>query len=131
MTADILAWFAEYDALAARGDVEGMADLAVFPLNVVTDIPGGTAAAKIWTRAEFVEIMTEVIGDGAELESTRTPHPIGDNLAVVFTDATFTVDGTAIPVRYADILLKTPDGWAFQTMVQPGHGTGWAAAARG
>jgi hypothetical protein len=131
MTAEILDWFADYDARAARGDIQALADLAVFPLNVVTDAPGGTAAVRSWTRAEFVEVMTAVIGEGAELDSTRTPHLIGDNLAVVVTDATYPAGGADVPVRYADLLVRTPDGWAFQTMVQPGHGTGWRPAARG
>ncbi|UVS78948.1 nuclear transport factor 2 family protein [Actinokineospora sp. UTMC 2448] len=127
MVDEILAWFAEYDARAARGDVEGLADLAIFPLNVVTDIPGGTAAARTWDRAEFIAVMKEVVGEGAELRSVRTPHLLGDNLAVVFTDATY----GDVRMRYADILVRTPDGWAFQTMVQPGHGTGWERSERG
>ncbi|GGS60963.1 nuclear transport factor 2 family protein [Actinokineospora fastidiosa] len=127
MVDEILAWFAEYDARAARGDVEGLADLATFPLNVVTDIPGGTAAARTWDRAEFIAVMKEVVGEGAELRSVRTPHLLGDNLAVVFTDATY----GDVQMRYADILVRTPDGWAFQTMVQPGHGTGWERSERG
>ncbi|MGW5055346.1 nuclear transport factor 2 family protein [Actinokineospora sp. NPDC004072] len=127
MTAEIHAWFAEYDARAARGDIEGMADLAAFPLNVVTDIPGGTAAAQIWDRAEFIRVMGEVVGEGAELTSERTPHLIGDNLAVVFTDAAYGEHR----MRYADVLVRTPDGWAFQTMVQPGYGAGWTPARRG
>ncbi|GAA4435547.1 nuclear transport factor 2 family protein [Actinokineospora soli] len=131
MHAEILDWFAEYDARAARGDIAGLADLAVFPLNVVTDIPGGAAAARTWDREEFIEVMTEVVGEGAELRSTRTPHLLGDNLAVVFTDASVTVDGHDHQMRYADILIRTTDGWAFQTMVQPGHGTGWEPARRG
>ncbi|MGX7829441.1 nuclear transport factor 2 family protein [Actinokineospora sp. 24-640] len=131
MTDEILAWFAEYDARAARADIEGLADLAVFPLNVVTDIPGGTAAAKSWDRAEFVAVMTEVIGEGATMRSTRTPHPLGDNLAVVFTDAEAVFEGQTVALRYADILVRTPDGWAFQTMVQPGHGAGWERSERG
>ena len=127
MTAEILDWFAEYDARAARGDIAGLADLAVFPLNVVTDIPGGTATARTWDRAEFIAVMTEVVGGGAELKSTRTPHLLGDNLAVVFTDAEF----GDLRMRYADILVRTPDGWAFQTMVQLGHGAGWEPSRRG
>lgn len=131
MTDEIRAWFAEYDARAARGDIEGLADLAVFPLNVVTDIPGGASAAQTWDRARFVEVMTDVVGEGAELTSVRTPHPLSDNLAVVLTDATVTVEGNEVALRYADVLVRTADGWAFQTMVQPGHGTGWEPAARG
>lgn len=129
---EVAAWFAEYDALAAAGDVEAMADLAVFPLNVVTDVPGGHAAVRGWTREEFVETMREVVsGPPADIESVRTPHFLGDNLVVVVTDAVATVEGARHALRYADFLVRTPRGWAFQTMAQPGWGHGWTPATRG
>ncbi|MFC6065581.1 hypothetical protein [Streptomyces ochraceiscleroticus] len=118
------AWFARYDALSAVVDVERMADMAVFPLNLVTDDSKGDGWAGQWSRADFVRTMREVMGGEEEVsfESTRTPHFLSASLAVVFTDAVFTVGGRSQAVRYADVLVKRDGAWAFQTMIQGGWG---------
>ncbi|MEU6117670.1 nuclear transport factor 2 family protein [Streptomyces sp. NPDC047117] len=117
-------WFARYDALSAGVDVEGMADMAVFPLNLVSDDSDGNGQAGQWSRAEFVRTMAEVMGGGGDVtfESTRTPHFLSTGIVVVFTDAVFTVDGRSQSVRYADVLVRRDGGWAFQTMIQGGWG---------
>ncbi|MEU2389476.1 nuclear transport factor 2 family protein [Streptomyces sp. NPDC007369] len=127
-------WFAEYDALAERGALEELADRAVFPMNLATDVPGGYAAVRQWTRAEYIEAMQHAIGTGTaglDLESTRTPRFVSENLVVVETEATMTIEGRRQHMHYADLLVRTEDGWAFQTMVQGGWGHGWPAARRG
>ncbi|GIH97403.1 nuclear transport factor 2 family protein [Planobispora siamensis] len=132
--AGVEAWFAEYDALAARGAVREIADLAVFPLNLATDVPGGFAAVRQWDREEFIQVMTEVMGGGTgdmEMKSVRTPHFLTSNLVLVETEATVVVEGRRQSMRYADLLVRTTDGWAFQTMVQGGWGHGWPPATRG
>lgn len=125
--ASVHAWFSRYDALAVEGDIEGMADQAVFPLNVVSDTPGGDGAATQWDREQFVAAMSRVMGGGSsevKLESTRTPHFLSGSLVMVVTDAIMTAPGApSQPTRYADLLLKRDGGWAFQTMVQSGWGT--------
>ncbi|MEU8136467.1 nuclear transport factor 2 family protein [Streptodolium elevatio] len=133
-TQAIEAWFAEFDALAERGSIEGLADLAVFPMNLATDVPGGHAAVRQWTREEYIETMREAIGGGTaglDLKSTRTPRFLSANLVVVETEATMTVDGQPQSMHYVDLLVRTEDGWAFQTMVQGGWGHGWPTAKRG
>ncbi|MEV4567739.1 nuclear transport factor 2 family protein [Nonomuraea sp. NPDC049419] len=127
-------WFATYDALAEQGAIEQLADLAVFPMNVVTDVPDGHAAVRQWTRAEYIEAMRQSMGGGTaglDLRSTRTPRFLSPNLAVVETEATMTIDGQDHQMHYADLLVRTEDGWAFQTMVQGGWGHGWDPAKRG
>ncbi|MEV0381537.1 nuclear transport factor 2 family protein [Nonomuraea sp. NPDC050643] len=127
-------WFAEYDALAEQGAIEKLADLAVFPMNLATDVPDGHATVRQWTRAEYVEAMKEAMGGGTaglDLRSKRTPHFVSRNLVVVETEATMTVEGGQESMHYADLLVRTEDGWAFQTMVQGGWGYGWPAAKRG
>lgn len=121
------AWFAEYDAHSARGDVERMAGMAVFPLNLVSDDAAGDGRAAQWDRARFVEVMTGVMGDGdgedVTFESTRTPVFLSPAMAVVFTDSTMTTaDGRARQLRYADVLVRRDGTWAFQTMLQSGWG---------
>ncbi|POX35982.1 hypothetical protein C3486_35985 [Streptomyces sp. Ru73] len=117
-------WFARYDALSAAGDVEAMADMAVFPLNLVTDDSAGDGVTGQWSREEFTRTMREVMGGGEEVTfaSQRTPHFLSAALAVVFTDAVFTVGGRPQSVRYADVLVKRDGAWAFQTMIQGGWG---------
>ncbi|MBG0816098.1 nuclear transport factor 2 family protein [Planomonospora sp. ID82291] len=133
--AGVEAWFAAYDALAERGAVGEIADLAVFPLNLATDVPGGTAAVRQWSREEFIAVMTEVMGDGTAglaMESVRTPRFLTANLVLVETEATMTTEsGDQRSTRYADLLVRTADGWAFQTMVQGGWGHGWPPCTRG
>ncbi|MEV5893868.1 nuclear transport factor 2 family protein [Nonomuraea fuscirosea] len=132
--ASVEGWFAQYDALAGQGAIEQLADLAVFPMNVVTDVPGGHAAVKQWSRREYVEAMKEAMGGGTAglgLTSVRTPRFLSPNLVVVETDATMTIDGREEHMRYADLLVRTEEGWAFQTMIQGGWGHGWTPARRG
>ncbi|MFB9908787.1 nuclear transport factor 2 family protein [Allokutzneria oryzae] len=121
--ASVHAWFAEYDAHAAKGEIEKMADMAMYPLNVVSDSEGGGAAAQ-WSRESYVESMKHVVGDGGDvrMESVRTPIFLTGNLVVVITEATFTTVEGAQDVRYADLLVKVGGKWLFQTMVQGGWG---------
>lgn len=119
--ASVLAWFAHYDALAAKVDLEGMADQALFPLNVVSDSTSGGGAEQ-WDRERFVRTMGEVMGGAGEvsLESTRHPVFLSANLVFVVTDAVMTMAGQSQSVRYADLLVKVDGNWRFQTMVQAG-----------
>ncbi|WP_156726077.1 nuclear transport factor 2 family protein [Streptomyces apocyni] len=123
--ASLDAWFAEYDAQSGKRDVERMADMAVFPLNLVSDDSAGNGTSAQWDRQRFVETMTHVMGDGGAditFESTRTPVFLSPALAVVFTDSTMTTPEGTQQLRYADILLRRGGVWAFQTMIQGGWG---------
>lgn len=123
--ASIQEWFAAYDAHSAKRDVERMADLAVFPLNLVSDDSAGNGASAQWNRAQFIETMGQVMGGGSDditFESTRTPVFLSPAMAVVFTDSTMTMDGQTQQLRYADILIRRDGEWAFQTMIQGGWG---------
>ncbi|GAA3034599.1 nuclear transport factor 2 family protein [Streptosporangium longisporum] len=126
------AWFAVYDAHSAKVDVERMADMAMFPLNVVTDGPDGDGLADRWTRERFTSTMAEVMGGGEqgdiEMRSVRTPHFLTANLVVVITDATVTMNGETHGMRYADLLVKSGGQWVFQTMVQGGWADAWKEA---
>ncbi|MFC5724241.1 nuclear transport factor 2 family protein [Streptomyces gamaensis] len=123
--ASIEEWFAEYDAAAGRRDIERMADLAVFPLNLVSDDATGQGASAQWDRRRFVDTMTRVMGGGPEditFESTRTPVFLGPAIAVVFTDSVMTAGEHTQRLRYADVLVRRGGSWAFQTMIQGGWG---------
>ncbi|MER6305864.1 DUF4440 domain-containing protein [Streptomyces sp. NPDC001739] len=123
--ASLDAWFAEYDAQSAKRNIERMADMAVFPLNLVSDDAAGNGRSAQWDREQFVATMTHVMGDGSEdigFESTRTPVFLSPALAVVFTDSTMTIQGETQQLRYADILIRQDGKWAFQTMIQGGWG---------
>jgi hypothetical protein len=122
--AEVQAWFARYDALAAAQNYEGMADQAVFPLNEVTDDGKGNASAAQYDRPAFVAQMAEVMAGSADvtMKTTRTPHFLTESLAFVITEGTMTYNGHTQPIRYADLLLKTNGHWKFQTMIQGGWG---------
>lgn len=118
---EILDWYAHYDALALAGDLEGMADVAAFPLNEVTDDAQGHGLAASCDRERYIAQMREVVGGGgAEMTSVRHPIFLSPALCFVVTDASFEVDGVKNEMRYGDLLLRTADGWKFQTMVAGG-----------
>ncbi|OII60169.1 hypothetical protein BJP40_11355 [Streptomyces sp. CC53] len=119
------AWFAEYDAASARREIARMADMAVFPLNLVSDDSAGNGRSAQWDREQFVATMTHVMGEGGEeitFESTRTPVFLSPSMAVVFTDSVMTAGSTTRQLRYADVLVRRDGVWAFQTMIQSGWG---------
>ncbi|GLZ34754.1 hypothetical protein Lesp02_69410 [Lentzea sp. NBRC 105346] len=104
-------WFERWDALAVAGDVEAMADMALFPINAVSD--GGAVS---WDREQFVRDMGAQVGGEVKMESVRTPHFINDNLVFVITEGTI----NGVPVKYGDLLVRVGGDWKFQTMVQGG-----------
>ncbi|GAB3928630.1 hypothetical protein GCM10029976_026800 [Kribbella albertanoniae] len=122
--ASVREWFERYDALAAARDYEGMADLALFPLNEVTDDGKGNGSAVQLDRAAYLAQMEQVMGGGGDVQfdTTRTPHFLSDDLVFVITDGTMTYDGNTQPVRYGDLLVKVAGDWKFQSMVQGGWG---------
>ncbi|ANZ38972.1 hypothetical protein BBK82_25780 [Lentzea guizhouensis] len=110
--AQVQDWFTRWDALAVAGEVEKMADMALFPINAVTD-----GSATSWDRERFLQEMGAQVGGGeVQMESTRTPHFVNDNLVFVITDGTI----NGVTVRYGDLLVKVGEQWKFQTMVQGG-----------
>lgn len=114
--AGVLAWFEQWDALATAKDVEAMADMALFPVNAVTD-----GSAQSWDRARFLHDMAASLGDGdVRMESVRTPVFVNADLVFVITDATITAGDFSQVVRYGDLLVKTGGRWLFQTMAQGG-----------
>ncbi|MEV0775569.1 nuclear transport factor 2 family protein [Streptomyces sp. NPDC050433] len=124
--ASIDAWFAAYDAHSAKREIERMADLAVFPLNLVSDDSAGDGASAQWDREQFIGTMTQVMGDSGDgditFDSVRTPVFLTSAMVVVFTDSTMTAGGETQRLRYADVLIKRSGEWAFQTMIQGGWG---------
>lgn len=121
--ADLLAWFAEYDALARKNDVKAMADKALFPLTVVSNDSAGECVTQQWDRATFVQAMAQATdGPQPELENHREPHFLGADLAVVVTTTVMT-SGTDIRyMRYADVMARTGGQWRFTSMLQAGWG---------
>lgn len=118
-------WFAEYDNLSKNGDVEGMANMAMFPIHVITDDATGNGYAESWTRDQFIRNMTEAMKDtpaDIEMTTARTPFFLTKDLVVVITNATVTGGGQVHEMVYADILVKVNGSWKFQTMVQGGWG---------
>lgn len=123
--ASVAAWFEKYDALAANQDFEAMADMAMFPLNEVTDDGAGNGQAEQCSRERYLAQMAEVMGgsgDDLTMETTRTPHFISDGLVFVITEGAVTYRGQTQPMRYGDLLVKQDGQWLFQTMVQGGWG---------
>jgi len=118
-------WFAEYDELSENGNIEGMADMAIFPIHVITDDSSGNGYSENWNREQFVQTMTEAtkgMPKDMEMKTVRTPYFLSDNLVVVITDAVITTDTQEQTMRYADVLVMVDGKWKFQTMAQSGWG---------
>lgn len=123
--ASLDAWFEEYDSLSVENEVERMADMAVFPLNLISDDSAGNGRTAQWDRKQFVDTMTHVLGDGSQqvvYDNARTPVFLSASMAVVFTHSTVTTGGRTHEMHYADILVRRDGTWAFQTMIQGGWG---------
>lgn len=121
--AEVLAWFDRYDSLVESGDLNAMADMAAFPLNEITDDTDGFGVVGVCGREQFLAQMAEVVGGAGEvsMESVRHPMFITDSLCFVLTDAAITAAGQTQQMRYGDLLIRTPAGWRFQTMVAGGY----------
>ncbi|GAA4283195.1 hypothetical protein GCM10022261_07260 [Brevibacterium daeguense] len=118
---EVLDWFAQYDRFAASKDLEAMADLAAFPLNEVTDDANGHGMAGLLDRSQYFAQMAQVISDDeVTMESRRQPIFLSPALCFVVSDASFTVNGFTQQMRYGDLLIRTAEGWKFQTMVAGG-----------
>jgi hypothetical protein len=118
-------WFAEYDELSKTGNIEGMADMAMFPIHVITDDSSGHGYAENWDREQFVRTMTEATKGtlkDMKMETVRTPFFLSDNLVVVITDAVIIMNEQEQTMRYADVLVMVDGRWKFQTMAQSGWG---------
>jgi hypothetical protein len=120
---EVLSWFARYDRLVESGDLDAMADMAVFPLNEVTDDTDGFGVVALCDRERFLLQMEGAIGGAGQvsMESVRHPHFISRSLCFVITDAAITAHGQTQQMRYGDLLIRTPTGWQFQTMVASGY----------
>jgi len=118
-------WFAEYDELSKNGNIEGMADMALFPIHVITDDSSGNGCAENWDREQFVQTMTEATKGtpkDMDMKTVRTPFFLSNNLVVVITDAVIITGTQEQTMRYADVLAKVDGRWKFQTMAQSGWG---------
>jgi SnoaL-like domain len=122
---EVLAWFDRYDQLVSEKNLDGMADMAAFPINEVTDDGAGNGVATSCDRDRFVAQMQQQMAGGGELQITSTRHPIflSPELVFVITDAEVTGDGFEQQMRYGDLLIKVEGRWLFQTMV----GSGWGS----
>ncbi len=122
---EVEAWFAKYDELALKNDVEGMAAQARFPLYAISHDSKGQVHTEVWKKEEFLQIMKDVMAStpkDLEIRTERTPYFLSDDLIVVATRATVKSAGKSNVFKYADVLVKDGGVWKFQTMVQAGWG---------
>lgn len=125
-TRSLLGWFDAYDGHVRRNDVEAMADMALFPLVVMTNDSAGECVTQEWDRDTFVQAMG-MNTDGSDLsaiefDNRRQPVFLNSDLAVVVTDSTVTAAGETRQMRYVDVLARTGGKWRFKSMIQAGWG---------
>lgn len=125
-TESLLAWFDRYDNHVRRNDTEAMADMALFPLVVMTNDSAGECVTQEWDRATFVQSM-DMSADGSDpasiqIDNDRRPTFLNSDIAVVITDSTVTAGGDTQYMRYVDVMAKTGGEWRFKSMIQAGWG---------
>ena len=122
----LMDWFTKYQSHILKNELNEMAAMAVFPLAVVTDDSNGNYVSQEWDIATFKRAM-DLTSQGVDLatisiENNRNPLFLGENLAVVITDAITTVAGETKQSRYADIMVKQDGVWKYKSMIQSGWG---------
>jgi hypothetical protein len=124
-TQSLLDWFARYDAHVQRNETEAMADMALFPIIVMTNDSAGDCVTQEWDRETFVQAMAMNTADAdqeMELKNEREPVFLNSDLAIVVTNSTVTIDGEQQHMRYVDIMAKKDGQWRFKSMIQAGWG---------
>jgi hypothetical protein len=123
---ELMGWFERYDALVRDGRTQEMADMALFPIVVMTNDSAGECVTQEWDRETFVRAMGMSEGgtdpSGVEIVNERQPFFLGHDLAVVVTNSVVTTDGRTRHMRYADIMARRAGGWRFKSMIQAGWG---------
>lgn len=125
-TKNLMDWFAKYQSHVLKNELDEMAAMAVFPLVVVTDDSDGNYVSQDWDVATFKQAM-DLTSQGVDLatitiENNRNPIFLGENLAVVITNAVTTIAGQSKQSRYADIMVKQDGVWKYKSMIQSGWG---------
>lgn len=125
-TKSLMDWFAKYQSHVLKNELDEMAAMAAFPLAVVTDGSDGNYVSQDWDVATFKQAM-DLTSQGVDLatitiENNRNPIFLGENLAVVITDAITTIAGESKQSRYADIMVKQGGVWKYKSMIQSGWG---------
>lgn len=119
-------WFAKYESHVLKNELDNMADMAVFPLVVITDDPKGNCVSQAWDTTTFKQAM-DLNAQGVDLstvkiENERNPIFLSQNLAVVITDTVTTIAGKPEQSRYADIMVKADGQWKYKSMIQSNWG---------
>lgn len=124
---EINEWFAAFDHLSEKFDIEGMANFGKFPMYVISDDSKGNGVTRVWNRADYIKAMKQAMKDtpqDIEYDTVRIPMMISPNLAVVLTE--WKIKGknseSSQTLKYVDFLLKENQQWKFQTMIQGGWG---------
>jgi hypothetical protein len=125
-TESLLEWFEQYDGHVRRNDTEAMADMALFPLVVITNDSAGECVTQQWDRPTFVQAMDMGAGGtdpaSIHIENQRRPTFLNPDIAVVVTDSTVTTGGDIQHMRYVDVMTKADGQWRFKSMIQAGWG---------
>ncbi|HEX6416111.1 MAG TPA: hypothetical protein VFZ62_01160 [Candidatus Saccharimonadales bacterium] len=119
----LMAWFKNYDALAANNNVDAMIKEAHLPITVITDDSNGECVTQQWDESAFrASIEGNTSNPNTKIKNDRRPFFLSRNLAVVITEATVTNGEDVQYMRYVDVLVKSNGEWKFKSMMQAGWG---------
>ena len=119
----LMAWFKNYDALAANNNADAMIKEAHLPITVITDDSNGECVTQQWDESAFrASIEGNASNPNTKIKNDRQPFFLSQNLAVVITEAMVTSGENVQYMRYVDVLVKRNGEWKFKSMMQAGWG---------
>lgn len=126
------AMYKRLDEAMVKGDhtVEyGMID---FPVLMVTDSDQGDATSSLWTREQYDQAMSEVMKNtppdaNKKLKKTRSYDILSDDLAIVTTSLTDTVNGKKTTWKSATLMIRKNGQWMAKSMIEGGWGNSMLA----
>lgn len=121
---EVEAWFAKYAEFSENNDIEGLAGMVQFPLQVVSRDAKGSGGVQSWNKDNFVKVMKGVLAktpDDTESKSEHTPYFLSHDLVIIMTKTSGKSGGQKNIAKSADVLVRVGGKWMLQVTAQPGR----------
>lgn len=123
--AEIKKFFADEEALAKKGDFDGMLARIDFPVYMATDDLKGVPEAAEYSKDKYVSMMKPFWENmPKDMQTTHKPTitVLSDSMAAVIDDFTMKVGKQKIMGKNLTLLVKRDGQWKWKVMAEPGWG---------
>ncbi|HEX5751338.1 MAG TPA: hypothetical protein VFZ09_34255 [Archangium sp.] len=119
--------YKKLDDAMMKGDHTAEYGMIDFPVLMVTDSDQGEATTSLWTREQYDQAMSEVMKNtppdaNKKLKKSRSYEILSDNLAIVTTSLTDTVNGKKATWKSATLMIRKNGQWMAKSMIEGGWG---------